>query len=116
MDKLSQKPKLSGEIDIYGLDTRIKNTLNLIKSELGPMNVELIEKYDKLLVMEARSKSYRHKSMATLLTLSRILQKNWSDATKQDIDDLVFKIMELYSSQKGKETYTTADCKKYLKM
>ena len=24
--------------------------------------------------------------------------------------------MELYSSQKGKETYTTADCKKYLKM
>jgi len=39
-----------------------------------------------------------------------------SGVNKEDIENLVTEVMNLYSNQKGQETNTTADCKKYLKM
>ncbi|MDH3313279.1 MAG: hypothetical protein OEM28_09075 [Nitrosopumilus sp.] len=62
------------------------------------------------------AKAYRCRNLIALLTLSRMLNKNWTDASKGDIDTLVYNVVEIYSDHKGKETNSTADAKKYLKM
>jgi len=113
---LSQKTKFSQEIDIYNYDKRLERTHKLLKRDLSTKNYNFIKKYDQYLTREARAKAYRLKSINTLLTLSRILKKDWDQANKEDIENLVTEVMNLYSNQKGQETNTTADCKKYLKM
>ena len=55
-------------------------------------------------------------NLRTLLSLSRMLDRNWSDVTRSDVDDLVYKIMKKYSSGDGQETNTTSDHKKILKI
>ena len=67
------------------------------------------------MVNSSLAKATRLKQLNMILSLSRILRKNWVDVTKEDIDDLVFKVMERYSDQNGKETNTTWDHKKVLK-
>ena len=113
---MSQKTKFSQEIDIYGYDKRLERTHKLLKRDLSTKNYDFIKKYDQYLTREARAKAYRLKSINTLLTISRILKKDWDQANKEDIENLVTEVMNLYSNQKGQETNTTADCKKYLKM
>ncbi|MDH3487290.1 MAG: hypothetical protein OEL82_04515 [Nitrosopumilus sp.] len=38
-------------------------------------------------------KATRHKNLKMILSLSRLLNKDWNDVTKDDIDTLVWKIM-----------------------
>ncbi|MDH3340062.1 MAG: hypothetical protein OEL84_02115 [Nitrosopumilus sp.] len=45
-----------------------------------------------------------------------MLDKDWIDVTKSDVDTLVYNVVQIYSDHKGKETNSTADTKKYLKM
>jgi len=113
---LAQQTKFSQEIDIYGYDKRLERTHKLLKRDLSAKNYDFIKKYDQYLTREARAKAYRLKSINTLLTLSRILKKDWDKANKEDIENIVTEVMNLYSNQQGQETNTTADCKKYLKM
>ena len=113
---MSQKTKFSKEIDIYDYDKRLERTHKLLKRDLSTKNYNFIKKYDQYLTREARAKAYRLKSINTLLTITRILKKDWDQANKEDIENLVTEVMNLYSNQKGQETNTTADCKKYLKM
>ena len=107
---MSQKTKFSQEIDIYGYDKRLERTHKLLKRDLSTKNYNFIKKYDQYLTREARAKAYRLKSINTLLTISRILKKDWDQAKKADIENLVTEVMNLYSNQKGQETNTTADC------
>jgi integrase/recombinase XerD len=67
------------------------------------------------MVNASLAKATRIKQLNMIISLSRILRKNWVDVTKDDIDELVFKVMERYSDQNGKETNTTWDHKKVLK-
>ncbi len=62
------------------------------------------------------SKAARRIHVQALLNLSRMLQKEWKDVTQNDIDDLVFKIMDRYANHKGQETWSSFDLKKVLKM
>lgn len=61
-------------------------------------------------------KATRHKNLQIVLNLSRFLGKDWTGASKDDIGDIVIKITELYSDNYGKETYTSYDHKKILKI
>ena len=106
--------KSQGTIKIYNFQKIIANTYALIERELSRNNVELIRKFDKTLVNESLSEARRSKILSTLLSLSRFLEKDWQDSTKEDIEDLVFKFNEKFS-ENGQETNTTTDHKKILK-
>lgn len=45
-----------------------------------------------------------------------MIKKNWNDVVKDDIDELVFKVVQTYGDSNGKETNTTYDHKKILKI
>ncbi|MDH3311880.1 MAG: tyrosine-type recombinase/integrase [Nitrosopumilus sp.] len=58
----------------------------------------------------------RQKHLRTLLGLSRLLQKDWKDITKNDIEKLVYEIMQRHADESGKETNYSYDHKKVLKI
>ncbi len=106
--------KNQGTIKIYNFQKIIANTYSLMERDLSKNNVELIRKFDKTLVNESLSEARRSKILSTLLSLSRFLEKDWQDTTKEDIEDLVFQFNEKFSDN-GQETNTTTDHKKILK-
>jgi hypothetical protein len=62
------------------------------------------------------SKATRRIHVQALLNLSRLLQKEWSEISKKDVDDVVFKIMDTYADERGQETWSSFDLKKVLKI
>jgi len=62
------------------------------------------------------SKATRHKNLKIILSLSCLLQKDWIDVTKDDIESLVWKIMNQYGNENGQETNTSWDHEKVLKL
>ncbi len=113
---MSVKLAKSKTRSIYDYDNRIKRTFNLIQKELSQNNIELIKKYDRLMILEGHAKATRHKHLHTLLNLSRFLNKDWIDATTDDVDNTVMIIHDRYADDRGKETNTTYDHKKVLKI
>lgn len=67
------------------------------------------------MVGQSLGKATRRTHLQTLLNLSIFLGKDWPDATKQDIDHTIYQVMNRYS-ESGKETNTTYDHKKILKL
>jgi len=102
-------------IEIYNHDKVIGQTYNLMKKDLSEKNCQLARKYDVAMVKDGLSKATRLKHLKMLLNLGRMLGKDWPDTVKDDIDNLIVQIMEIYSSS-GKETETTRDHKKVLKI
>lgn len=68
------------------------------------------------MVSLSMAKATRLLHLRTLLSLSRMLGKNWHDCTRSDIDELVYNIMKKYSNGDGQETNTSSDHKKILKI
>lgn len=102
--------------DIYNFDAMMRYLILRIEKELSPENADLIKKYDAEMVKQGIAKPTRSKNIWALLTLSKILGKNWSQVTRSDIDDLVYKIMTKFSDESGKETNYTYDLKKAVKL
>lgn len=115
---MNQKQLANGSITstIYEFDRSLKRTIAVIKKELSEENQKVIFEYDKVMARQSISKAARRIHAQNLLNLSRMLQKNWSNVTKQDIDELVFKIMDTYANERGQETWSTYDLKKVLKI
>jgi len=103
------------DIIVHDFDRRIENILKMIDSEASKENQSLIHEYDKEMVRLSIAKATRAKHLATILSLTRILKKDWQSAAKKDIDDVLYKVMQTYSSN-GQETYSTWDHKKILKI
>ena len=101
---------------IYDYDDRLRRTYALIQRDLSKSNQELVSKYDKTMISQGLAKPTRLKNLQIVLNLTRFLKKEWGDATKEDIENIVIKIMELYSDSSGQETYTSYDHKKILKI
>ena len=57
-----------------------------ISRELSPENTKLIKKYDREMVSQSIVVATRQKHLRTLLTLSRLLDKDWKEGTKEDLD------------------------------
>ena len=106
----------STTFSIYEFDRSLNRTMTVIKKELSSENQKLIFEYDKAMARQSISKAARRIHAQNLLNLSRMLQKDWKDVTKSDIDELVFEIMDKYANEKGQETWSTFDLKKVLKM
>lgn len=85
-----------------------------MQKDLSQENVNLIKKFDRVLVNESLSNARRSKILGTILSLSRMLNKNWNEANKEDIEQLVYNFNKKFSKE-GQETNTTSDHKKILK-
>ncbi len=112
MSQLIQKDRFQ----IHDYDRVINSLVKTIKTELSSNNSELILKYDKVMVRESLAKATRRKHLEILLSLSRMLKKDWGSITKNDVDELVYTVMQKYSPASGQETNSTWDHKKVLKI
>ena len=99
---------------MYDYDKIIDRTFALMEKDLSQNNLRLIRKFDRVLVNESLSEARRSKILSTLLSLSRLLEKNWEDTNKEDIEELVYRFNQKFSPN-GQETNTTSDHKKILK-
>lgn len=101
---------------IYDYDDRIERTYKIIEAESSKENLDLIKKYDRSMISESLAKATRHKHLQVILNLTRFLGKDWKDATKDDIEGIVVRIVQEYCSDSGQETNTSYDHKKILKI
>jgi integrase/recombinase XerD len=108
--------KRENKVKVHDYDYQIERTLALLERDLSLENFEIVKRYDVEMVKSALGKGTRHKNLKMILGLSRLLNKNWQQATKDDIDDLVYQIMKKYGGDSGEETNTTWDFKKILKI
>lgn len=106
----------ASEIDIYEYDKQLGWIYNLLKKEISAENFNLVQKYDTYMVKDGLAKGTRLKHLKMLLSLDRLLKKDWSDVSDDDIDILIRRIMDNYGNTKGKETETSRDHKKVLKI
>ncbi len=86
------------------------------KREFSESNFALYEKYDGFMLAETLAKATRDKNLQVVIGLTRLLGKDWVDVTKSDIQTLVAKINQKYTDERGKETNTSFDQKKILKL
>ncbi|MGD2107506.1 MAG: site-specific integrase, partial [Nitrosopumilaceae archaeon] len=103
-----------GKINLYDYDKIINRTFALMQKDLSENNFRLIKKFDRVLVNESLSDARRSKILSTILSLSRMLKKNWDETNKEDMEELVYKFNKKFSKD-GQETNTTSDHKKILK-
>ena len=84
------KQQVSGSkhdpIKLYDYDKIITRTFALIQKDLSENNFRIIKKFDRVLVNESLSDGRRSKILSTLLSLSRLVNKNW------DVQMLLLKI------------------------
>jgi hypothetical protein len=113
---LSQKSKNLAVRDDYYYKERITGQKRELKKLVSSAEYRLFEKYETVMINESLADATRCKHFETLLSLSRMLsKKNWLTLTLDDIDILVSNVMRTYSNN-GKETNTTYDHKKILKI
>ncbi len=113
---MSQKTSNLKKSSVYDYDGLTDGIFRLLRKDTSEENSTLIEKYDRMMVSLSMAKATRLLHLRTLLSLSRMLGKNWKDVTRSDVDELVYKIMKKYSNGDGQETNTSSDHKKILKI
>ncbi len=103
---------------IHNYDKRIKQVLVLLEkdSDISKESLTLIKEYHRAMITETLAKATINKHLQTLGNLCRMIDVEWNDATKSDIDALTAGIIEKYADDSGQETHTSRDHKKILKI
>lgn len=114
--EMTGRSKAGSANDIYNLDHRIELVHHTMEKEFSKENYSLIKKYDNYMIVQSLAKATREIQVKKLLNLTRMISKNWCDVTKEDVDEIVSKIMTRYADERGKETNSSYDHKKVLKM
>ncbi|MEK0338861.1 MAG: site-specific integrase, partial [Nitrosopumilus sp.] len=77
MSKQQISRSKQNSITLYNYHRIIFRTFALMQKDLSENNFLLIKKFDRVLVNESLSDARRSKILSTLLSLSRMLNKNW---------------------------------------
>ena len=111
-----QTLKSKRNLKIHNYDKRIKQELERLQKDhtISKNSLDLIGKYHRTMITETLSKATISKHIQTLGNLCRMIEVEWKDATKSDIDKLTAKIIEKYADDSGQETHTSRDHKKIL--
>ena len=104
-----------GEIEYVNFQRRLDTYLKKSKILFSKENYTLFEKYDSILVMSSLSISARSNAINHLNMITPLLDVNWSDVTKNDIEGLIVKIMKKYGNKKGQETFVSSALKGQVK-
>ena len=113
-----QTLKSKKNLQIHNYDKRISQELELLENDSNVSNASLtlIKEYHRAMITETLAKATISKHIQTLGNLCRMIDVEWTEATKSDIDKLVAKIIEKYADDSGQETHTSRDHKKILKI
>ena len=118
-----QSTKQSQGDSIYDYDKRRERTWKLIRKEISETNVEYIEDYELAMGTNNLAKAGKQKHLETILSLSRIVKNSkeiknddWKQLKQRDIDRIVQVINDTYKNGRGKETWSSHDHKKILKI
>lgn len=103
----------------YRYSNKIINTKRRLEKMMSSEEWEYVEKYEIAMVKSSLTDGAKVKNYDTILGITRLLKShrnhNWLDLNQHDIDMLVVTIMNKYSDG-GKETNTTTDFKRFLKI
>ncbi|HUT06983.1 MAG TPA: tyrosine-type recombinase/integrase [Nitrosopumilaceae archaeon] len=103
------------KIEVHPFEKKIKQAYVLAKNVMSKNNFELFQKYDMAMIGDISAIATRHHQLDVIVRLTRLANKDWSIVTKEDINKLVFQIMNKHSPE-GKENWTTWDYKKILRV
>ena len=103
------------KIEVHDWKHKIDRLYKQIESEFSESNLNLIKNYDMEMVNQGIKKPTRFLHLTHLKNLTKLLEKNWKDITKQDVKNIIFQIMDRYSDD-GQDTEYTYDHKKVLKI
>ena len=99
----------------HDFDKRCDRQLKDIESLLIPQEKVLIKKYYRVLVNDGKKVTTQVKNLNRILAFCRFWeQRSWKQITKDEVDEIVFQIMQKYG--KNGETTVTTDTKKVLRM
>jgi hypothetical protein len=99
----------------YRFLQKIDGTKKRIKELMSQEEYAILEKYEITMVKSSLADGTKAKNFDEILGLTRMLKGNWLDVNQDDIDSLVVSIMNRYSDN-GKETNSTSDKKRFLKI
>jgi integrase/recombinase XerD len=99
----------------YRFSQKIDGTKKRIKELMSKEEYAILEKYEIAMVKSSLADGTKAKNFDEILGLTRMLKGNWLDVNQDDIDSLVVSIMNRYSDN-GKETNSTSDKKRFLKI
>ena len=101
----------------YRFRNKIAGSKKRIKKLVSPQVWKVLEKYENAMVIESLSDAAQAKNYDMILSLTRMLpkDKNWLELDKDDVERQVVIIMKRHSDN-GKETNTTSDHKRFLKI
>jgi len=103
------------KIEVHDWEHKIDLLYKQMVSEFSTTNFELIKKYDREMVSQGIKKPTRYVHLSRLKNLTRLLKKDWKEAAKEDMKNIIFQIMDRYSDD-GQDTEYTYDHKKVLKI
>ena len=99
----------------YGYSQKIISYKSGLKKILVTKEYNLLEKYHESMINTPTALATQVKNLEVILSLSRLIKKNWLSMTRDDVNHLVSVVMIKYSDD-GQETHSTYDHKKMLKM
>jgi integrase len=99
----------------YRFSEKIEGSKKRIKELMSQEEYAILEKYEIEMVKSSLADGTKAKNYDEILGLTRMLKGNWLDVNQDDIDSLVVSIMNRYSDN-GKETNSTSDKKRFLKI
>lgn len=99
----------------YRFQAKIEGSKRRIKELMSQEEYAVLEKYEVAMVKSALADGTKCKNFDEILGLTRMLNGNWLDVNQDDIDSLVVSVMNRYS-ENGKETESSRDKKRFLKV
>ena len=103
-------------LSIYNYDKEIQTVYTQAERDMSARNFELMQKYDQEMIRQSLAKATRRKALRQIQTLTRMIDKNWDEITREDVDTLIYRVMEKYADAKGQETHMSYDSKKHIKI
>ena len=103
-------------LEIYNFDSEIRATYKQAEAHFSKRNYELFCKYDQVMVTNSLAKATRRKALRTILTLGNVVGKDYDTMNREDVDSLMYQIMQRFADNKGQETYSSYDNKKHIKI
>lgn len=110
---MSNSATVSKEI-IYCYQAVSKRIWRRIENDCTPENFKLLKNYERQMIKESLATATINRNLERLHVLTRMLNMNWENTTKQDIEELIITVIQKYA-ENGQETDTTYDFKRSLK-
>ena len=101
----------------YRFGEKIVGSKNRLQALVDKDVFQILKKYENAMVLDSLVDASKAKNFDTILGLTRLLPdgKSWLELDKDDIENIVVRIMEKYSDN-GKENSVTSDYKRFLKI